>query len=218
MSFRAATFRVVSVMDPAIDTDRMTQADMIAYYEKRDEKLIAPFIKPGEKPVWYHVREVPRRLWSSYVAADPSPTVRNERCFLAGVTKVENLPQDDGGTLPAFELTKLGGFDVIAEDQLVRFSPQEVDEIGAVIWTHSFLARKTARIYQVPPTSREVLSMRAFLPAASSPSTPAPSNSAPSSAEPKAQGETGPTPSSSGASSAAATAATATETPSQAVA
>lgn len=178
MSKRQQTFRVVSVNDEAIDTESMTSAQMVAYFETRDEKLITPHIKPGSKPRWFHVREIPRRLTAGYVAAVSVDSVRCERAFHAGVTAI------DDGDAP-ITLTRKN--DVLQDETLdeLGISWGELEEVGLIAWDHSFLVRKTVRSYRLPPTSLEALSRRPFKGspnAASSPSSPATSSDSASSA------------------------------------
>ncbi len=214
MSRRQEKFRVVSVNDPAIDTERMTVAEMRAYYESRDEKLIAPFIKAGQQPLWYHVREIPRRLMKQVDAVDVA-SFRAERAFLAGVTAIEGLPQPDGASLSVLALSRDGN-DMIREETLDEHGIAwgAVSEIGLLCWDHSFLAQRTARTYRLPLTSLEALSARAFRSAASSPSSPAPNSESTS----QAASDNPPEPATHNSASAsdAPTAATATQTPSQA--
>lgn len=213
MSMKEERFRIVSVNDPAIDTERMPIETMLKYIETRDEKLIAPFMRAGEQPTWFHIREIPRRLMTRFVqSASAVPSMRNEHAFRAGVTVVENVHQDDGPFLTSWELPRTND-DVVTEETLEqRFSPSEVDEIGAVIWNHSFLARRMRRTYQLPHTSREVLSGRAFLPADANPSLPATSSAEASPAPSPAPEKTETASSASADSSASPTAATAAET------
>ncbi len=216
MSKRLSNFRVVSINDPAIETERMTMVQMREYFETRDETKITPFIKPGAHPIWFHIREIPRRMMKQ-VAAVELDSYRKERAFLAGVVAVANLPQDDGAPLPMLEPPRDKG-DMIAEEFLDErgLDYGTTDEIGLLCWDHSFLARKTGRTYRLPPTSLEALALRAFLSAGSSPSSAVPSSSNTSSVAHEEPSETAPKPSSSGASSASPTDATAMETPLQA--
>jgi len=215
VSYRKETFRVVSVLDPAIDTERMTQAQMKEYFETRDEAKIAPFIKPGAKPTWFHIREIPRRLCSGFVGTPDAHFVRNERAFMAAVTRIQNLHQEDGSVMAEFEPSRQ--HDVIPEEVLEErgISEAEIQEVGAVAWTHSFLARRMRRSYPVPLICLEVLAARDFLPAESSPSSQATSSGEASSASQAALSETANTTAPSADSSASPTAATATATPSE---
>lgn len=218
MSMKQERFRIVSVNDPAIDTERMPIETMLKYIETRDEKLILPFVRPGGQPTWFHIREIPRRLMTRFVqSASAVPSMRNEHAFRAGVSLVENLHQDDGPFLVSWEPPKTSD-DVIDEDALEqRFSPAEVEEVGAVIWNHSFLARRMRRTYQLPHSSREILSGRDFRSAAASPSLQATSSDAASPAASPALAETATASTASACNSASPTAATATESASAVV-
>ena len=204
MSKRQERFRVVSVNDPAIETERMTVAEMTAYYVNRDEALIRPFIKPGSQPTWFMVGEIKRRLWASYVlkTAQDDTALRHERAFLAGVDSIENLPQEDAQPISLFEPERSGG--IIREEVLERYGLDActVEEIGSICLEHGFLARRTRRTYRLPPMCLEYLSQRVFRHVASSPSSPAPSSSSTSSATSETPSETAPQPSGSESSTA----------------
>lgn len=217
MSMKQEQFRIVSVNDPAIDTERMPLETMVKYIETRDEKLVLPFIRPGGQPTWFHIREIPRRLMTRFVqSAAAVESMRNEHAFRAGVLTVENLHQEDGPVRSSWKAPRTED-DVIPEDVLEqRFSPSEVDEVGAVVWNHSFLARRMRRTYRLPHTSREALSVRDFLPADANRKSQATSSDEASPEESPAQGETETPKQTSESATASATDATATETQSTA--
>lgn len=177
MSMKQEQFRIVSVLDPAIDTENMPMETMQRYIETRDEKLITPYIRPGGLPTWFHIREIPRRLMTRFVqSAAGVESMRNDHAFRAGVVLVENVHQEDGPHLVSWKPPRTKD-DVLPEDVVEqRFSPAEVDEVGCVIWHHSFLARKMRRTFPLPHTSLEALSARVFLRVAASPSLPATSS------------------------------------------
>jgi len=209
--------RVVSVNDPAIDTESMTAAEMWKYIAERDFNLISKHFRAGQQPTIFHIDEVSRVLWEDYVDASPNDAVRRKRCFLAGVRSVENLYQRDGRFIASWEPpTNSDG--VMKPEALERFSPAEVAEIGEVIRLHSFLAPRMRRSYALPDTCLEALttSGRMYRRADANQSSPESSSveaSSQSAGSPETTAQTEPTSSGSDVRSASPTDATATATP-----
>lgn len=216
MGYRDQEMRVVSVNDPAIDALSMTIDEMVEYRDKRDIKLIERFVRPGEKPAIFHITEVPRKIWTRYVMSAGTEAERFERCFLAGVRRVENLRQDDGTTMPVYELPREQNSLAAREETLDRFWPSDVLEIGAVVWAHSFLAPGTRRSYPLPLMCLEALAAREFRRAAASPTSRATSSETASSTSvadnPETRGATVKSNETSASSSASPTDATAAAT------
>jgi hypothetical protein len=178
---RAEKLQLVSVLDPAIDTERMGfRDDMVSYFEKRDFSKLVPFIKPGAKPTVFFVREIPHALWD-WVDAAEGENARSVRAFRCGVYRVENIAQGDGTYLPDYEPTgKLGGAVIVSEEEMsARFSREECVEIGSVVYQHSFLARRIDLSYQLPASCLAQLLPLPFRSAAANPSGAAPSNAKP---------------------------------------
>lgn len=174
---REDRIRVVSVLDPAIDRDVMTVADMNEYVRTRDFSKLR-FV-PGVEPQVYHIREIPHGLWERYVksASTLSDEERWRRAFLCGVTRVENLYQRDGTTIPDWDPPKAApGLDVMADAALERFWPAEREEIGALVLHHSFLHPRIAPSYPLPPMCLARLEELRFRRADASPSLPVQNN------------------------------------------
>jgi hypothetical protein len=167
---RQEKFAVVSVLDPAIETERMPAKEMAEYVTTREIGKLQAYLKPGALPTIYHVRSVPHTLWEAFVMAADGQSERYRRCFQAGVTKVENIYQDDGPRLDSWQPAKAG--DLMPDEMCVRFSPAEREEIGSVIWSHSFLARRIAANFRLPPSSHAALIERTFRRVDASPSLP----------------------------------------------
>lgn len=178
---RSERFKLVSTLDPALD---LTVAEMLAYNRERDFATLR-FV-PGEKPTIFHVREVPHGMWEQYVAAGDSAHERFKRAFAAGVERVENMVQPDGVSLPSwapsFRHPRLKDVTMMSDEECNLFSPAEREEIGSVVYQHSFLPRRIAASYQLPASLEGPLVARRFRPAESSLSTAAD----PSSAKPSA--------------------------------
>ena len=177
---RQERFSVVSVLDPAIDTERMTASAMREYLESRDMRKLEPFLKPGSKPTRYHVREVPHELWETFVMGGGSESERYRRAFMCGVERIDELYQNDGTTIANWT-PSTDALGVMRPEAVVRVSAQEREEIGAVVWYHSFLARRIEGCFRLPPSSRDLLIERPFRHAAASPNSPVLSSAAASS-------------------------------------
>lgn len=179
---------VVSVLDPAIDTEAMTPDEMVQYFRTRELKhLKFHHGKPAQK---YHLREVRQSVWESYVMAGDTEDVRYRRAFLCAVVKVENLHQRDGSILPTWEPPNARERDCMPESEAERFTAQDRAEIGRVAFDRSFLGWRTAPVYRLPPTSQQILALRAYRLVEPTPPSQAPNNSeASSEAAPQAQAE-----------------------------
>lgn len=171
------TFRLVSVLDTAIDTARMTTSDMLAYAKERKHDQIMRFVKPGKRPAVFVCREVPASLWS-WVDEAPGDAEKCRRAFCCGLVKAEDLPQKDGSVMPSWAPPKAPGQLALIDDETLaaRFYPYQWVEIGMVIHTRSFLGPMIEADYRLPPTLASFLTRREFLLADPSPNEQAPSS------------------------------------------
>jgi hypothetical protein len=172
---RPERFKVISVDDEAIDTESMPSEVMIEYIRKRDINLITRYIKPGMKPTIYHVKAVPHSMWQSFVmAGGDHDDVRCRRAFMCGVEEVENLVTKDGSTItlrPEHKNAAAGGNAFTEAEINDRFFPDELLEIGSVIFRHSFLHPKKSVTWLLPSLCAERLGLRRFLSVVANPST-----------------------------------------------
>lgn len=175
MSTDEKPYVVVSVLDPAIDTEAMTSDAMVQYIAARDIKHLK--WRGGMQPTRYHLREIRHSVWESYVMATDSEAERHLRAFLCAVVKVENLRQRDGSILPAYEPAGVPRNAYAPESEAERFAPRVRAEIGAVAFLRSFLGWGTEPVYRLPPTLVPYLAARTYLPAVATPLEPAPSSS-----------------------------------------
>lgn len=186
---RPERFEVVSVIDPALDTESMTVAEMLEYTETRDIKLVKHRVRPGQRLTVYHVRAVPHALWQSYVAAaGDNEELRVRRAFQCGLERVENLYGNDGVSLDSWEPAGRSSNPnaIMKDDELNQcFAPSDVLEIGSVIYKHSFFPRRTEARYALLSSLEEPLFRRAFRRADQSPRSASETSSSPqSSTEP----------------------------------
>ena len=147
---RAERFRVVSVLDEALD---VPGKELEQYASKRDFALVENKYVPGQKPVIFHVREVPNELWEAFVEGGTNEADRYKRAFMAGLEKVENLPDlatGESKTWAPSNKVKSLSVTLLHDDDLQLFAPSERIEIGSVIYRHSFLPRRTEAEYPLP--------------------------------------------------------------------
>jgi len=145
-------FRVVSMIDPALS--KVPRAVMEDYAMKRDIGIIEPFFDTGNMPVIYHTRRIPRSIWTRIVMAQTTEDLKAQVCFQFGIIRVEGLHTDDGvrisfeptGSIPSVE----GDLRHIKDEEMSRFYPDEISEIGGVIHHKSFF-RPTIDVIFVPP-------------------------------------------------------------------
>lgn len=190
---RPETLEVVCSFDPAIDTEQMTQSQMLAYLGSRDPKLL----KLGTAmPTKFFLREAPNALWEPYVMRGETEDERAKRAFQVCVTKVQMVYQNDGTHLPELTPTGRMGDHVIwsSEEMNARFSPAERLEVGTVAWQHSFLPRRVTigGGLRLPLSLLDLLIHRTFRNADASPSDAAPSSEKPSGSTTSKTGATDP--------------------------
>jgi hypothetical protein len=125
------------------------------------------------------VREVPHGLFEEFVDAADTYPEKYKRAFVCGIEKVENLPQEDGITLSTWSpatIHQRTGAIILSDDELRKFAPAERQEIGSVIYTHSFLPRRMPATYLLPSSLQEPLTSQAVRLAVASQSYAAPSS------------------------------------------
>ncbi len=170
---REEKFKVVSATDPAIDRERMPWATMQQYWRTRDFALIEPYFKPGSHPVVFHVREISSDTFASWVDATDIDSYRWFRAFMAAVELVENLPQRDGSRGEWKSKRPPGTSGAMSDEEVARFRPEAIKEIGRVCYEHSFLDPRKPLNLPPPPMSERYLRETDFLAADASPSTAA---------------------------------------------
>ena len=151
------SIKAICIYDEAIDQERVGSDAIIKYIHTRDINLIEPHIKPGSKPVYYYVRRLPRSVMLRKIMPISSEHERAVACFQYGLERVENLPNDSGGTMeymPSHSDGETSSY--VKESEWERFDPCDVIEIGTMIWYMSFLRRNSAGQLAAPPTSLDI--------------------------------------------------------------
>jgi len=184
---RAETFKTVSVLDPLLDTESISVAEIVEFAKSRDYALVDGKWKPGDKPTIFHCREISHDLMEKYVKSvsgskDEAEEETYRRAFECGVYLAENVVGNDGVNLDRWEpAKKRNGKPMMSAEESYRFSWNERQEIGAVVYAHSFLHRKIALCCQLPSSVLALLGHREYRHADPSPTTAlAPSNETPS--------------------------------------
>lgn len=151
------SFRVVSMIDPALAT--VPRAVMEQYATKRDIAIIEPFFDKTNMPVIYHTRRIPRSIWTRVIMPQSTDELKADACFQFGVIRVDGLHTEDNvrftfeptGSVPTTE----GDLAHIKDEEMSRFYPDEISEIGGVIFHKSFFRPTIAVIYVPPLMCRE---------------------------------------------------------------
>jgi len=156
--------KVICTFDPALDVHRAgnDQSDgsnpLLDYVKTRDYSLIAPYIRPGERPTIFTVESISRAVMHGRVARANSEYDRYMLSFQYGVQCVEHLIDSDGQLIPQWSPSGLAGHErYCTQDDLERFSPAEVQEIGSVAYQCSFLPARIHAKYALPYGSIEIL-------------------------------------------------------------
>jgi len=185
---------VVSVVDPALDVSAMG-GDIKPYIETRDPELIRE--KPGETAARYHCAGVLASVFESYVQQATTEKDAYIRAFAVGVTKITSLVDMKGVTHALVEPEDkivVGGTEVpvFAKHQLNLIYPGVKLEVGAVIWSMSFLPPGENNYSPPPPSSLSVLAKRISQAAGATRSTaPAESNEKPPAEAPPESAKSG---------------------------
>lgn len=185
-------FPVVVAWDPAIDHDH---SDTAEYHTTRAIDLLT--FRPGVRPVTFYLRDLDTRAVNRFVLSGIGDAEQCERAFRAGVVRVDNIELPDGRIIEMWEPKRASkvaseagitsAFDLFTDEEMSLFDVPTVQEIGAVARTRFFSARKIEPIYQLPPTSLQILGMRLYrlaVPAKSSAADGEPASTPPATASP----------------------------------
>lgn len=175
--------KLVSVVDEAIDWDRMPNDVFGKYIDNREDfSIVEPYLIAGRVPTFFYLREI-RHAKFRWVLRQGSEIDRQCAAFRASLARVENLKSGDGAIIPAPELAR-DKDGVLVEDELDRFDAETWIEIGDAAFLRSFFRNRTERVYRLPPTLAPLWALQAARRAAPSQALPESSSSNPSSGSP----------------------------------
>jgi hypothetical protein len=129
---------VIASVDPAIDTERMTEERMLDYMRTRDVSKLS--IKTGKNPTRFHVRPITQAQMLFHVMHGTS---HEDRCVRAFASSVERV---DGAWIDGRECTwaPADTRERMTAAELENFSLAEILDVGSVAWTRSFLGQRIA--------------------------------------------------------------------------
>jgi hypothetical protein len=154
------SIKAVCIYDKAIDHSRVSQETILEYIHTRDLAIIEPYINQRERPVYYHVKRIPRSVMLQKIMPMGTENERAIKCFQYCIEQVENMPNDAGGTLTWKPTEKRDDIGFVSEEELDRFDLCDVLEIGTMAWYLSFLRRANGDELAAPPTSLDILVRR----------------------------------------------------------
>lgn len=147
------TFKIVSIIDPALT--KVAGDVVIKYGQRRNIADIEPFFDNANPPTIYHARRITRSIWNRVVMTQTTDDLKAQACFQYGVVKVDGLHTEDGVRI-SFEPTGSvssadGELKYIKDEEMNRFYPDEMIEIGGVIFRKCFFRPTIDVIYRPQP-------------------------------------------------------------------
>jgi hypothetical protein len=143
---RSTPIEYISLFDPAVDDDAMSQDAIAKYVETRDTAMLP--VKPGCTPVtWvlYPLDPYTLRYAIGVTPRDPEggllPDMFGYHLTQVGLREARNLPPD----APELTIRKIGLLEK-ADDAFIRAIPPEiVRELGGVIYAISTVSEATRK-------------------------------------------------------------------------
>lgn len=86
--------KVMCPFDPAIDEGRCSLETAVEFGRTRDLEAIKPYLKPGVKPMVFHLRPIPYSL-ADWIDAAQTDAQQNERAFAAACFQIDGLWNPD---------------------------------------------------------------------------------------------------------------------------
>jgi len=142
--YSSAPFKVVSMLDPAIDLEAMGKAAIWQYVSDRDFSLLK--FKAGMEPLVYFVRRLPESFALSIASTAANDEIKYLTAFSVCTVRVDGRTDDDGNPLGQFIPAWLnspgtGHSEILKNDEAAMFPMDERREIGEVAYKRSFLRR-----------------------------------------------------------------------------
>ena len=142
--YSSAPFRVVSMLDPALDLEAMGKQAIWQYVSDRDFSLLK--FKAGMEPLVYYVRRLPESFALSIASTAANDEIKYLTAFSVCTVRVDGRADDDGNPLGQFIPAWLnapgtGSSEILKNDEAAMFPMDERREIGEVAYKRSFLRR-----------------------------------------------------------------------------
>lgn len=154
--YSAAPFKVVSMLDPAIDLEAMGQAAIWKYTSSRDFDLLK--FKHGVSPMVYYVRKMPESAAINIVSSAANDEIKYLSAFSVCTVRVDNVFVDSGlppeNFVPKWQSEPGSHAEILRSEEAARFPLDERREIGEVAYKRSFLR---------PPRELSLLPLPSFL-------------------------------------------------------
>lgn len=147
-------WQYISVTDPAINQPAMGPSAMGQYLEKGDKTLLKYLA--GQKPAQYTCRRINSDQMQQYVQRGQDRQENWNRAFRLGCLRIDNAIDADEKRHPfmepAFEQPAQDGTIIKSwTDAQMRMIPScVINDVGRVVYQHSFLAQSTGVCYPVP--------------------------------------------------------------------
>lgn len=146
------TFVTCCSTDPAID---LANSRIDKFWISRDMNHLSFF--PDKKPIMYHVRAIPQRMFLAFVEDAGSDVSRKVRAFMTGVVKADNVGGPGLGMVADWKLKAGTAAEVLSEEEMAKFPNEDVLEIGDVAYQRCFLRQESGACYAVALSSRVAL-------------------------------------------------------------
>lgn len=142
--YSSAPFRVVSMLDPALDLEAMGKQAIWQYVSDRDFSLLK--FKAGMEPLVYYVRRLPESFALSIASTSANDEIKYLTAFSVCTVRVDGRTDDEGNPLGQFIPAWLnapgtGSSEILKNDEAAMFPMDERREIGEVAYKRSFLRR-----------------------------------------------------------------------------
>ena len=141
------SFTVIACCDPAIDTQKITDAGMLEYITARDVSKLP--IKYGHRATRFVLKQITQQDMLGFVMHGATNEEKHARAFRASVDSVQgawiNGRQESEPWCPTDRRSPM----TAAECEL--FSLAEILDVGGVAWARSFLGQRIAARYALPP-------------------------------------------------------------------
>ena len=142
--YSSAPFRVVSMLDPALDLEAMGKQAIWQYVSDRDFSLLK--FKPDIAPMVYYVKRLPESFALSIASTAANDDIKYITAFSVCVVRVDGLLTEDGFPsqqfLPKYmNSPNAGHSQVLSNEEAALFPMDERREIGEVAYKRSFLRR-----------------------------------------------------------------------------